>query len=347
MNKGRYMLAKFWMMIFISMLWGSIAHAGAITLYTSLEPAEIADYVAAAKQDMPDLKLNIVRMSTGDLGARLLAERKRPRTDVIWGWALTDMLNPHILSMLEENRPHGLNGMPDRFKDNAGLWFAPTGYMAAFCVNTRRLQQKNLPMPTSWKDLAAPAFHNEVVMPNPVSSGTGYLQVASILQGFGEQKGWHLLESLNANVGQYSKSGSRPCSMVSMGEYTVGASSAIAAAEAIRQGYPVKMVIPSEGAGYELEANALMKSSQHKADAKRFLNWTLSATAARLYLKYKTIVWSEFQKRGDSNKLPHIASHLDQTLFDMDFVYSSRHRSEIIAAWRQRIEFARHTGKGN
>ncbi len=340
------MLIKFWMTVFVSMLWTSVAYAGVITVYTSLEPAEIADYVTAAKQDMPDLKLNIVRLSTGDLGARLLAESKRPRTDVIWGWALTDVLNPRILGMLEENRPRRFNEMPDKFKSSNGLWFAPTGYMAAFCVNTRRLQQKHLPMPTSWKDLTNPAFHNEVVMPNPASSGTGYLQVVSILQGFGEQEGWRLLESLNANVGQYSKSGSRPCSMVSMGEYTVGASSAIAAAEAIRQGYPVKMVIPSEGAGYELEANALMKSSKHKADAKRFLDWTLSAKAAKLYHKYKAIVWTKDQAGSGSGKLSHIANHLDQTLFDMDFVHSSKHRSEIIAAWRQRIEFAKPAAQG-
>jgi len=341
------MLVIFCMAIFVSMSWTPMAHAGAITVYTSLEPAEIADYVTAAKQDMPDLQLNIVRLSTGDLGARLLAESKHPRTDVIWGWALTDMLNPRILSMLEKYRPRHFNDMPDRLRGKAGLWFAPTGYMAAFCVNTRRLKQRHLPMPTSWKDLAAPAFHNEVVMPNPASSGTGYLQVVSILQGFGEQKGWSLLEALNANVGQYSKSGSRPCTMASMGEYTVGVSSAIAAAEAIRQGYPIKMVIPSEGAGYELEANALMKTSKHKADAKRFLDWTLSAKAARLYHKYKAIVWTKTQKRNGSTRLSRIANHLDQTLFAMDFVSSSKHRSEIIAAWRRRIEFSRHTGKDN
>jgi len=341
------MFARFWMTIFVSMIWAPIAHAGAIVVYTSLEPAEIADYVAAAKQDIPDLKLNILRLSTGDLGARLLAESKHPKADVIWGWALTDMLNPHILSMLEEYRPRRFNEMPDKFRGSSALWFAPTGYMAAFCVNTRRLKQKHLPMPTRWKDLTNPAFHNEVVMPNPASSGTGYLQVVSILQGLGEKKGWSLLESLNANVGQYSKSGSRPCTMVSMGEYTVGVSSAIAAAEAIRQGYPIKMVIPSGGAGYELEANALMKSSKHKADAKRFLNWTLSAKAARLYYKYKAIVWTKAQEGIDSTQLSRITNHLDHILFHMNFASSSKHRSEIIVKWRRRIEFSKHTGKGS
>ena len=51
----------------------------------------------------------------------------------------------------------------------------------------------------------------------------------------------------------------------------------------IQQGYPIKLVIPSEGAGYEIEVSALMKTSQNKADARKFLDWLLTPTAAKLY----------------------------------------------------------------
>ncbi len=49
------------------------AQAGAITVYTALEEDEIADYVAQAKKDIPDVTVNVLRLSTGDLGARILA----------------------------------------------------------------------------------------------------------------------------------------------------------------------------------------------------------------------------------------------------------------------------------
>lgn len=333
------MFLKSRILILVSILWCLSAQAGEITVYTSLEPAEITAYIEAAKQNMPDLTIHTFRLSTGDLGARLLAESRRPKADVIWGWALTDMLNPKVLPMLETYKPSHFVQMPEKFKAEDGLWFAPTGYMAAFCVNTRRLKQKHLPMPTSWQDLTDPIFANEVVMPNPISSGTGYLQVVSILQGVGTQKGWSLLESINKNVGQYSKSGSKPCTMVSMGEYAIGASSAIAATEVIHQGYPVQMVIPSEGAGYELEANALMKASTHKKDAKRFLDWTLSATANQLYAQRKAIMWVKYQ----GGSLPESSNKL----FDMDFAKSRKQRNQILADWRKRIEFAKASAKGS
>ncbi|WP_252317797.1 MULTISPECIES: hypothetical protein [Symbiopectobacterium] len=61
------------------------AQAGTITVYTSLEEDEIKDYVAQAKKDMPDVTVNVLRLPTGDLGPRILAEAKNPQHDVVWG----------------------------------------------------------------------------------------------------------------------------------------------------------------------------------------------------------------------------------------------------------------------
>ena len=43
----------------------------------------------------------------------------------------------------------------------------------------------------SWKDLLKPEFKGKVVMPNPNSSGTGFLDVTAWLQLFGEQGEQH------------------------------------------------------------------------------------------------------------------------------------------------------------
>lgn len=326
-------------MIFgLSLITPSMAQAGEITVYTSYEEPEIADYLAAAKKDMPDLKVNVLRLSTGDLGARILSEGNHPRYDVIWGWALTNMMDPRVLALLQPYKPKGLDRVPAQFKDPNGKWFAPTGYMAALCVNTDRLKQKGLPMPTGWTDLLNPVYKGEVVMPNPASSGTGYLQVVSILQGMGGEKGWDFLKKLNANVAQYSKSGSRPCSMASTGEYAIGASSAIVAMQAVRQGYPIKMVIPKEGAGYELEADALVAGSTHQADAKRFLDWTLSNSAAQRYHKYKEIVGIETTPETKTATDEGMATDVKKQLFPMNFKQSMETRPATLARWQKEIE---------
>ncbi len=81
----------------------------------------------------------------------------------------------------------------------------------------------------------------------------------------------------------YIKSGSRPCNAASAGEFAVGASFALRAIKNIEEGFPVTMIIPAEGAGNELEATGLMKSSGNKKAAKRFIDRILSENAVNEY----------------------------------------------------------------
>ena len=199
------------------------------------------------------------------------------------------------------------------------------------------LKAKNLPVPTSWKELADPRYKGEVVMPNPVSSGTGYLQIAALLQKDGQAQGWKLLESLDGNVAQYIKSGSRPCKAARAGEFAIGTSLAFAAMQSIAEGYPVRMVIPSDGAGYELEASGLMKSSANKADAQRFLDWTLTPGAAALYGKYKEIVTIAGVPQSQAARAAGLPADLSKVLYPMDFAKSAKERETTLADWQKRI----------
>ena len=52
----------------------SAAQADSITAYTSYEEDEIAGFLERAKQDLPDLEVNVLRLSTVELHARILAD---------------------------------------------------------------------------------------------------------------------------------------------------------------------------------------------------------------------------------------------------------------------------------
>lgn len=313
------------------------AWAGELTLYTALEAEEIEAYIAAAQAELPDITFNVLRLSTGDLGARLIAEAGNPQADVIWGFAVTNMLNPQIYGMLAPYAAAGAEALPAQFRDEGGRWFAPIGYMGAFCVNTVRLEQLGAPMPTSWADLTNPAYRGEVVMPDPGSSGTGYLQVAAILQGMGEEAGWQLIQDLDPNMAQYTTSGSRPCRMAQQGEYAIGASLSLTAMQGIDQGYPIEMVIPADYAGFELEANGLMASSGNPTDAQRFLDWTLSAGAAAVYATHKDLVTLPGVPRSAMAEAAGMPEDLTQVLFPMNFAASGEQRDAIIARWRELV----------
>ncbi|THU01082.1 ABC transporter substrate-binding protein [Lampropedia puyangensis] len=315
----------------------AMAYAGTITVYTSLEEDEIKDYLAQAQKDMPDVKVDVLRLSTGDLGARILAEAANPRHDVIWGWAVTNMMDPRILALLQPYEPAGSDKLQANYRATDHKWTAATGYMAAFCVNTAVLEAKKLPVPQSWADLLKPEYKGEVVMPNPVSSGTGYLQIAALLQKLGDDQGWKLLKDLDQNVAQYIKSGSRPCKAAQAGEYAIGTSLAFAAIKAVESGAPMKMVIPTDGAGYELEASGLMASSKNKTDAQKFLDWTLSAHAANQYVKYKEIVTIAGAPQSQAAKAAGLPADISSVVFPVDFVKSAQERTAILERWNKDI----------
>lgn len=310
------------------------AHAGPITVYSALESDEIATYLAAAKQALPDVQVNVLRLSTGDLAARMIAEAGAPHADAVWGEALTNLLDPRIADQLAPVKGKNVAGLPKQFRDPDGRWFAATGYMAALCVNTDALASKKLPMPTSWEDLAKPVYKGNVVMPDPSSSGTGYLQIAAILQGAGEQEGWRILKGVGANVAQFTSSGSQPCKLARTGEYAVGASFAFVAMQSIKAGFPVKMVIPSKYVGYELEGSGMLKSSTHQADTERFLEWVASPAAARLYQQYKEIVTTPGIKPTPEQISEGLPADVSKVLYPMDFAASAKMHDAVLKRFR-------------
>ncbi len=319
-------------------LLASPALAGELTIYTSYEEDEAAAFLDLAKTAMPDVTFNMLRLSTGDLAARIIAEKGNPQHDVIWGFAASTIVNPEIAETLEAYKPAGVEKIPSDFRAADDSWFAVTGYMAVFCVNNERIEKLGLEAPTSWDDLLKPEFKGEVVMPNPASSGTGYIQVSSLLQMKGNDEGWALLDQLDSNVAQYIKSGSKPCHAASSGEYAVGASYDMRAIKNIAEGFPISMVIPSEGSGNELEANALVASSSNKEDAKRFLDWTVTPEAANAYLDWKAIVTipgGTLPQRFVDAGLPQ---DTNTVLHPTDFEAAANDRDAIIAEWQKRYE---------
>ncbi|EAQ02149.1 probable iron uptake ABC transporter periplasmic solute-binding protein [Pseudooceanicola batsensis HTCC2597] len=313
------------------------AVADEITVYTALEEEEIAAYVEAAQKAMPDTEINVLRLSTGKLGARLLAEAGNPQADLIWGWAVSAMMDPQILDMLEPYAAEGVDVLPATFRGEDGKWFAPIGYMGAFCVNTARLEEKGLPMPSSWEDLEDPAFKGEILMPDPNSSGTGYLHVNAVLQSMGEEAGWAQLEAVDPNMAQYTSSGSKPCKSARVGEYTVGISLAFTAMQSVEEGYPLAMVFPEGGVGYELEASGLMASSDNKEAAKAFLDWTMSDDAIDLYQQYKALITIPGVDASQAAEDAGLPADISTILADIDFVEAAGNQDAVKQTWKDKF----------
>jgi iron(III) transport system substrate-binding protein len=311
----------------------ALAQKQTVVVYTAIENEQITEYKKAYEKSLPNLDVKMLRLSTGDIAARFMAEKDNMQADLIWGVGATNLLVFKNSGLLEPYAPKGLEKIQPLFRDKANppSWVGIDIYMSAFCFNTEVAKKNNLPKPESWADLTKPVYKGQVVMPNPASSGTGYLSVASILQRMGEAEGWKYLDALNVNIAEYTKSGSKPCKDAAAGERGIGVSFEYVALEMKKKGSPVEMVLPKEGSGYEMEANALTKKGAKNPAAKQFLDWAVSDEAMKLYAQY-------FAAVGVAGfPVPEgLPKDISKVVYPNDFDWSAKNRDRILAEWTKR-----------
>lgn len=307
-----------------------------LTVYTALEDDQLPRYLPVFQKAYPNIKLNVVRESTGIITAKFLAEKANPQADVIWGVAATSLLVAAKEGLLEPYAPAGLQRVDARFRDSANppRWVGIDVWEAAFCVNEVEIKKKGLPMPASWADLTQPAYRGQIVMPNPAASGTGYLNSSGWLQAMGEDAGWRFMDALHGNVAQYVPSGSKPCKMAGAGEFPIGVSFGYRAVVQRQAGEPVAAVWPKEGSGWDLEANALVKKPQINPAAKTFLDWAITDPIMAEYAKSYPITTV---KTGASIPDGYLKEPLKQ-LIKNDLEWAAVNRDRILKEWAKRYE---------
>ncbi|WP_417617634.1 putative 2-aminoethylphosphonate ABC transporter substrate-binding protein [Oceanisphaera sp.] len=319
----------------------ALAAAGAqakteLTVYSALELEQLQRYQAAFERENPDIAIRWVRDSTGIITARLLAEKENPQADVVWGVAATSLMMMDQQQMLAPYAPVGLEQLSAQFRDQREVphWVGMNAWLGVICYNTIEAEKHGLPQPTSWQDLTRPEYRGHIVMPNPASSGTGFLDVSAWLQQFGDEQGWALMDGLHQNIANYTHSGSKPCVQAATGETVIGISMAYRGARLKQQGAPLELVFPSEGVGWEMEAAAIVKGTEQQAAAQKLLDFTISRQANELYNQSFAVVGMP----GVAQPMPYFPENPAEVMIENDFVWAASQREAILAEWQRRYD---------
>ncbi len=306
-----------------------------ILVYTALEADDLKSYKAAFEKDVPDVEIRWVRDSTGVITAKLLAERDNPQADVVWGLVATSIVELADAGLIEPYAPRGLDAIHPRYRDpvHPPRWVGMEALIATVCVNTVEAKKLGLPTPTSWKDLTQPVFKGHISMPDPSSSGTGLLNVASWLQAFGQEGGWEFMTALDANVSVYTHSGSKPCKDAAIGETALGISFDSRGVRLKEKGAPLELVFPSEGVGWDMDATALVKGAKHPEAAKKLADWAVSKAANQVYAERYAVV----ALPGVAHVPEHEPADLESRLIRNDFDWIGKNRKSILREWQRRF----------
>ncbi|WP_272011324.1 putative 2-aminoethylphosphonate ABC transporter substrate-binding protein [Roseovarius sp. ZX-A-9] len=307
-----------------------------LTVYTAVEAEDLARYAETFNKVHPDIKINWVRDSTGVVTAKLLAERDNPQADVIWGLAATSLLLLKSEGMLEPYAPAGVENLDKKFvdRDNPPAWVGMDAWVAAVCYNTVEGEKLGLKAPTSWQDLTDPQYEGHVIMPNPASSGTGFLDVSSWLQIFGEEGGWEYMDALHNNIARYTHSGSAPCKLAASGEIPIGVSFAFRGAKSKAAGAPIEIIVPTEGVGWDMEATAIVAGTANLEAAQKLVDFTVTRDANVMYnTGYAVVAYP-----GVAKPVDHFPEGLLDAMIDNDFEFAANNRDRILSEWSSRYD---------
>ena len=213
-----------------------------------------------------------------------------------------------------------------------GIYSGALGYG----YNEDLLKKNNLPAPSCWKDLLKPAYKGHVQMANPNSSGTAYTTLATMVQIFGEKDGFDFMKGLHKNINQYTKSGSAPIKAAAKGENTIGIVFMHDAVKQAVSGFPIKVVAPCEGTGYEIGSMSIIKGARNIESAKKFYDWALSADAQSLALQVKAYQVPSNKGSKTSPAAPDLSSI---KLIDYNFKKygSSAERKRLLKKWDDEV----------
>ncbi|MCR4834491.1 MAG: ABC transporter substrate-binding protein [Butyrivibrio sp.] len=256
---------------------------GELTVYGSCEE----EYLAAACKNFEQLygiKVQYQRLSTSEVYTKIKEESGNPSGDV-WFGGTTDPYNEAVKDGLLEayDAQNAVNLIGDEYKDPTNCWYGIYKGILGFMVNNEELDRLGIEAPKSWDDLAKEEYKGLIMMSNPNTAGTAKLIINTMVQMKGHDEAMEYFKKLDANVSQYTKSGSGPSKMVGPGECVIGIGFLHDGIYQILQGYDnIGLVVPSDGTSYEIGATAIFKGAKHPNAAKLWVEYALSPDCVNL-----------------------------------------------------------------
>jgi iron(III) transport system substrate-binding protein len=248
---------------------GSAARSGGgttLTLYTCVSDSTIQPVVKAFEQRQPNTHVDLFRAPTGQLDARVAADRRSGglRADLLWA---CDPLTQQ--AWVDEGltggwTPPGSAAIPAQYRTRDYVGVALL-YMVA-------VTHTGVPAPTAWSDLTRPAYRVTAVPdPSVAASALGSLGWFWAQPGYGI--GFY--RQLKGNGAVQVATPDDVTTGVAQGRYKAGITIANSAYAAKKDGSPVAVTWPQPGAIAIYGPVALARHGRNPDAAKQFFSFVV------------------------------------------------------------------------
>ncbi|MGH7772922.1 MAG: extracellular solute-binding protein [Candidatus Binatia bacterium] len=254
-----------------------------VLLYTSVPQQLATQFTEAFMKKRPEIKVEIFRSGSTEVGAKLAAEREVGgiRADLLW---LADAPVYYELRDKGELMPYisaEAKNIPDDLKDPRGHFTGARLINMIIAVNKEVIPLKD--SPKSWKDF--PDFGKKAAMGNPLYSGSNFVTVAT----FVKRDGWGWFERARAKGVAIVRGNSEAATALAGKEFGVVMTLDYIVAGLIKKGAPLAITWPEDGVISVPSPIAIIKGTKHPGASKTFVDYVLSKEGQEFLVKQEVI----------------------------------------------------------
>lgn len=235
-----------------------------IVIYSCAEDYRNEYYLAELQKQFPEYNFTLDYQGSGASAAKLKAEGNQTQGDILLSWDFTylEMLTDYLADMSYFDYSIFLDDM----KVSSQRFVGEYRNSGAVVLNTELLAERGLPEPTSYADLVKAEYKGLLSMPNPKSSGTGYMFLKNLVNEWGEDAAFAYFDKFAENVVQFTASGSGPMNALVQKEAAIALGMTGQAVTMMNEGAPFKIVFFEEGAPCSLYGHAMTRKAEGRDD---------------------------------------------------------------------------------
>lgn len=306
-----------------------------ITIYCTLTDAQIDTYVYDLFQaHYPDVEIEIVNGSIGELMARVKAEKDKPNGDIVFG-GLSETDGDIYADYFEQYTTKHEKDLIEGYQSDNG--YSNYWALATVCFVVNKDLEKQLGMNiTSYQDLLDPRLKGKIAFSDPNSSSAALSNLSNMAAVFGTNTAafWDYIDKLMPNLVILSSSSS-VYKGPGNGEYVVGMTYENGVATLLASGNDkVKMVYPKEGTSAMATGVAIIKDCNHPNISKAFVDLIMSAEGqSEASAIYKTDRLTNAKAKQAEDALLPAASTI--TWVKRPAAEVTAQKAEILAKWNE------------
>ena len=251
--------------------------SGDLVLYCTMTENDIQALLDCFNEVYPDINVEVVNGSAGELVTRLQGEASNPVGDLVWG-GMGDSDGMKNADVFEA-------WVSAHDAENANGWTSPNGLYSmdhlstvCFCVNTELEAELGLNI-QSYEDLLDPKLEGKIIFSDPNSSSAAWNNVSNIMAVYGNdsEEAWTYIEGLMKNL-VIAGSSSACFKSVQQGEYVVGLTYEDGAITLVKDGATnIEVRYPSNGTSATVFGCGLVKNGPNPENAKAMIDFICSA----------------------------------------------------------------------